>query len=136
MLKTIRKHKHSPLAVFAGGVALAALAMAAPAAAQQRDPAYAAARAAGQVGEKADGYLGYPSAPSAEVRRMTEDLNIKRRALYAQKAAEQRVTVEDYAFTTACLLINQTKPGEKYQGPDGTWQTRGTGPALRDSRCP
>ena len=35
------------------------------AAAQARDPAYAAARAAGEVGEKMDGYLGYVVSPSA-----------------------------------------------------------------------
>ena len=55
----------------AGGISVAAaLALSAPASAQSRDPAYAAARASGAVGEKTDGYLGYPSAPSAEVRKM------------------------------------------------------------------
>mgnify|MGYP000550089864 CR=1 FL=1 len=32
---------------------------------------------------------GFPVAPSAEIRRMAEDINIKRRAVYAQKAQEQ-----------------------------------------------
>ena len=58
----------------AGWAVLAALALAAPASAQQRDPAYAAARASGQVGEKIDGYLGFPSAPSAETRRLAEEI--------------------------------------------------------------
>jgi hypothetical protein len=44
--------------------------------------------------------------------------------------------VEEYAFTSGCLLIAQTRPGEKYQAPDGSWQTRGAGAPLRDSRCP
>jgi len=127
--------KFNPI-LAAGSAALAVLVMAAPASAQQRDPAYAAARAAGQVGEKTDGYLGFPVPPSAEVRRMADDINIKRRALYAQKAAEQHATVEDYAFTSGCRLILQTAPGEKYQGPDGSWQTRGGGAPIRDSRCP
>ncbi len=129
MLKTL-----NPIA--AGAALLGALVLTAPAAAQQRDPAYAAARAAGQVGEKTDGYLGYPVPPSAEIRRMAEDINIKRRAVYARKAAENKVTVEDYAFTSACLLIADTDPGEKYQAPNGTWQTRTEAPPLRDSRCP
>jgi len=117
--------------------ALGVAALSAPAAeAQTRDPAYAAARAAGQVGEKTDGYLGYPVPPSTEIRRMAEDINIKRRALYAQKAQEQHATVEDYAFTSGCLLISQTKPGEKYQAPNGDWETRTSAPPLRDSRCP
>lgn len=128
--------RHSPAALAAGALALGVLTLSAPASAQQRDPAYAAARAAGQVGEKMDGYLGFPTPPIAEVRRMADDINIKRRAIYAEKAAEQHATVEQYAFTTGCLLIARTQPGEKYQAPDGTWQTRTSAPPLRDSRCP
>lgn len=129
--------KRSPLAMAAGTLALAALAMTAPASAQQqRDPAYAAARAAGQVGEKTDGYLGYPVPPSAETRRLAEDINIKRRAIYAEKAAEQHATIDQYAFTTGCLLIAKTAVGEKYQAPDGSWQTRTAAAPQRDSRCP
>jgi hypothetical protein len=120
-------------------IALAALAVAGmiPAAAQaQRDPAYAAARAAGQVGEKVDGYLGYVTPPSPALKAVIDELNIKRKAVYAEKAAAAKATVEEYALTSGCLLISQTRPGEKYQGPDGSWQTRTSSPPLRDSRCP
>lgn len=102
----------------------------------QRDPAYAAARSSGQIGEKTDGYLGVVAGGSPALRSMIEDLNIKRRAVYAGKAQSQHATVEEYAFTSGCLLIAQTQQGEKYQGPDGSWQTRGSGPAKRDPRCP
>lgn len=124
------------------GLALAALAALAvvgmiPAAAfAQRDPAYAAARAAGQVGEKVDGYLGYVVPPPPSLKAVIDELNIKRKAVYAEKAAAAKATVEEYALTSGCLLISQTKPGEKYQGPDGSWQTRTSAPPLRDSRCP
>jgi uncharacterized protein YdbL (DUF1318 family) len=101
-----------------------------------RDPAYAAARAAGQVGEKMDGYLGVVGAGSAQLRAIVDDLNIKRRAVYSQKAQAQHATVEEYAFTSGCLLIAQTAAGEKYQAPDGSWQTRGAGAPQRDPRCP
>lgn len=115
--------------------ALAVLALSGTAWAQ-RDPAYAAARAAGQVGEKTDGYLGYVSAPSPAVRAVVEDINIKRRALYSQKAQAANATVEEYAFTSGCQLILQTTPGEKYEGPSGGWLTRTSAPPQRDSRCP
>lgn len=128
--------KHRPLALAAGSLALAFLMATAPAAAQQRDPAYAAARAAGQVGEKTDGYLGFPAAPSTEVRHMAEDINIKRKAVYAEKAQANNATVEEYAFTAGCLAISRTVPGEKYQAPDGSWQTRTAAAPLRDNRCP
>jgi uncharacterized protein YdbL (DUF1318 family) len=124
------------VALALGSVVVAALAVAGTAYAQQRDPAYSAARAAGQVGEKPDGYLGFPSPPSADVRRIAEDINIKRRALYAEKALAQSATIDSYALTSGCRLIMQTAPGEKYQAPDGTWQTRGAGAPIRDARCP
>lgn len=120
----------------AGWAALAALALVAPASAQQRDPAYAAARASGQVGEKVDGYLGFPSAPSAEVRRLADDINIKRKAVYAERAQANGATIEEYAFSAGCQAIARTVPGEKYQAPDGSWQTRTAAAPLRDPRCP
>lgn len=102
----------------------------------QRDPAYEAARSSGQVGEKMDGYLGIVGAADASLRKLVDDLNIKRRAVYAEKAQAASATLEEYAFTSGCLAIARTAAGEKYQAPDGSWQTRGNGPPLRDQRCP
>jgi len=116
--------------------ALLALAAPLPAGAQVRDPLYAAARASGQVGEQPNGYLGFVTAPSPDLRKAIEDINIKRRAVYADKAGTAGATVEEYALTSGCLLIAHTAPGEKYKAPDGTWQTRGAGAPLRDPRCP
>jgi uncharacterized protein YdbL (DUF1318 family) len=104
--------------------------------AQGRDPAYAAARSSGQIGEKMDGYLGYVVPPTPAVKAMVEDLNIKRKAVYAQQAQSQHATVEEYALTAGCLAISRTAPGEKYQAPDGSWQTRTSAPPQRDARCP
>jgi uncharacterized protein YdbL (DUF1318 family) len=121
----------------ASGIALLAVASgAAVVHAEARDPAYAAARSGGQVGEKMDGYLGIVGGATPMLRALVDDLNIKRRAVYSQKAQAQRVTVEEYAFTSGCLLIGQTTVGEKYQAPGGGWQTRGAGAPERDSRCP
>jgi uncharacterized protein YdbL (DUF1318 family) len=115
--------------------ALVLTGIAAPAFAQ-RDPAYEAARAAGQVGEKMDGYLGIVGGADANLRRLVDDLNIKRRAVYADKAKAANATLEEYAFTAGCVAIARTSPGEKYQAPDGSWQTRGAGAPIRDPRCP
>jgi len=81
------------LAHFLSAVVLATAVVATPVLAQ-RDPAYAAARAAGQVGEKMDGYLGIVGAPTAALKTMVDDLNIKRKAVYAQQAQAQHATVE------------------------------------------
>ena len=118
-----------------GGLLAAGLVLPAPALAQ-RDPAYEAARKAGQVGEKMDGYLGVVGSQSAATQAMVSDLNIKRRANYAERAQAQRATLQEYAFTQGCILISRTEQGEKYQAPDGSWQTRGAGAPQRDPRCP
>jgi len=119
-------------------IALAAMLALLPAvaAAQARDPVYAAARASGQIGEKMDGYLGYVGSPAPTLRAVVEDINIKRKAVYAEKARANNATVEEYALTSGCLAIARTTPGEKYQAPDGSWQTRSNAPPMRDSRCP
>jgi len=118
-----------------GGMLLAALAMPTPAMAQ-RDPAYEAARQSGQVGEKMDGYLGVIGSQPAAIQNMVADLNRQRRENYTQRAQAQSVTLQEYALTQGCILISRTAPGEKYQAPDGSWQTRGSGPPQRDARCP
>jgi len=115
--------------------ALALAAVATPALAQ-RDPAYDAARKAGTVGEKMDGYLAVVGSGDAALRKLIDEINIKRRAVYAEKAQAQRATLEEYAFTAGCLAIARTEAGEKYQAPDGTWQTRTAAAPQRDPRCP
>lgn len=117
------------------GLAAAGLALSVPATAQ-RDPGYQAARDAGQIGEKMDGYLGIVGSGDAALRAMVDDLNIKRRANYASRAQSQNATLEEYAFTQGCILIARTAAGEMYQAPDGSWQKRGSGAAQRDPRCP
>lgn len=103
--------------------------------AEGRSPAYTAARAAGQVGEQTDGYLGVVGGQSADIASMVRDLNNKRRAIYTTASAGKS-TIQEYAFTTGCKLIRDTSPGEKYQGLDGSWKTRGGGAPELDPRCP
>lgn len=116
-------------------IAVAAGLLATPALAQ-RDPAYDAARSAGQVGEKMDGYLGVAGASTPGLQQIVNDINIKRRAVYADRARAANATLEEYALTAGCLAIARTAQGEKYQAPDGSWQTRTSAPPMRDSRCP
>ena len=101
----------------------------------QRDPAYAAARSAGQVGEQPDGYLGVVGSASAELRALVSKINIQRKAAYTQQAAASGATVDQFAFTSGCNLIAQTAPGEKYQAPGGAWRTRDSDAPERDPRC-
>lgn len=100
----------------------------------QRDPAYAAARQSGQVGEQPDGYLGIVGAPTPALRALVNSINIQRKAAYTQGAANG-ATVEQFAFVSGCRLIAATVAGEKYQTPAGAWATRGAGAPQRDPRC-
>ncbi len=104
--------------------------------AQERDPAYAAARAAGLVGEKPNGYLGIVGNPTPELQAIVDDNYNSRRLVYTQRALELRRTLDEYAITAGCLAITRTVPGEKYQAPDGTWHTRTSAPPILDPRCP
>lgn len=115
---------------FAGMLTLAAV----PAKAD-RDPAYAAARSSGQIGEKMDGYLGIVGSSNPQLQRLVNDINIKRRAVYARRAQQNNATLEEYAISAGCQLIMKTVPGEKYQAPNGSWQTRTSAPPMRDQRC-
>ena len=105
------------------------------AASAQRDPAYAAARAEGEVGEQPDGYLGLVGAGTPALHALVGDINIKRKAAYTSQAAASGATVQQFAFTSGCTLIAQTRPGEKYRSPDGGWRTRTAAAPERDSRC-
>ena len=118
--------------LIAGAVVLAGVSAAAYA---QRDPAYAAARAAGQVGEQPDGYIGIVGTATPDLRALVNNINIQRKAAYTQKAGASGATVEQLAFTSGCNLIAQTNAGEKYKTPGGSWATRGGGAPERDSRC-
>lgn len=109
--------------VMASGTALA-----------QRDPAYAAARSAGQVGEQPDGYLGIVGSATPELRALVSKINIQRKAAYTQ-GAQAGSTVEQFAFVSGCNLIARTEAGEMYQAPDGSWKKRGGGAPERDPRC-
>lgn len=103
--------------------------------AEGRSPEYAAARAAGQVGEQQDGYLGVVGSQPASIVAMVRDLNNKRRAVYTEGATASKSTVQEYATATACRLLADTRPGEKYQAPDGSWDTRDAGMPARPAGC-
>jgi uncharacterized protein YdbL (DUF1318 family) len=119
---------------FLSCLSVTALLFTASAALAQRDPAYQAARSAGQVGEQPDGYLGVVGTGTAELRALVSNINIQRKAKYTQSAAAG-ATIEQFAFTSGCNLILQTKPGEKYKTPAGSWATRTAAAPERDPRC-
>ncbi|HLF97152.1 MAG TPA: YdbL family protein [Methylococcaceae bacterium] len=112
----MNKHKHSLRAVLALILCMALAPVAAADLAQ--------AKAAGQVGEQLNGYLGVvqPNAP-AEVRALVESINRERRNAYQAIAKKNGVGVDEVARVTAQKVIGQAGPGHYVQTPSG-WQRR------------
>lgn len=116
-------------------IALLLLTSAAAVSAQERDPAYAAARAAGQIGEQPDGYIGVVGGGTPALKALVAKINIQRKAVYTQRSAAGGSTIQELAFVSGCNLIAKTAAGEKYQSPDGRWLTRTGDAPTRDPRC-
>ena len=106
----------------------AAVAAAAPASAQTA--VLDAARQAGQIGERFDGYMGYAAAPSAALRSQVDTINIRRRALYHDLAARKGVSPQEVGITAGCQLLARVGVGQAYMLSDGAWRRRAAGQAL------
>jgi uncharacterized protein YdbL (DUF1318 family) len=105
-------------------VLLLALLAAVPGAAPAQSPAVYAARAAGLVGERYDGYLGIVGPVSPAVRNQVATINIQRRKLYSDLAARKGVSPQDVGITAGCALLARVAVGEMYTWADGRWRRR------------
>lgn len=111
------------------------LTVAAPAAAQA-NPAVVAARQAGVVGERFDGYLGLAASAPEEVRRQVGAVNIRRRSLYTGLATRRGVNLQAVGIAAGCELLDDVKVGEVYMLEDGVWRKRAAGqPAPVPDYC-
>jgi uncharacterized protein YdbL (DUF1318 family) len=111
-----------------GGVA-AAVSLPIPAAlaqSAQDKAAVDAAKARGEVGEQADGYLGFvrgaPSDPS--VGAAVAAINAGRRQAFAEAAARTGVSPDAAGAAAAQQLIGRTPPGQYYRDAGGAWVRR------------
>ena len=103
------------------------LAITGPAAAQT--PQVDAARAAGQIGERYDGYLGVSGAASGTVRSQVATINIRRRTLSSNLAASRGASPQDVGITAGCQLLARVGVGQAYMLGDGVWRRRAAGQA-------
>jgi len=118
-----------------GLLALSSLAI--PAAVPAQDPAaIIAARRAGLIGERYDGYLGLASDNvSPELRRQVGAIIIRRRALYSYLASQKGATPEEVGITAACSLLMRLSAGEYYLLSQGGWRRLGPGQSAAPSYC-
>jgi len=104
-------------------LAVLALVAFAPAVSAQT-PAVDAARSAGIVGERFDGFMGFAATPSPAVRSEVARLNISRRALYNRFATSRGVSPEEVGITAGCQLLARVAVGQAYMLADGAWHRR------------
>jgi uncharacterized protein YdbL (DUF1318 family) len=81
-----------------------------------------AAKAAGKVGEQADGYLGLVTGSAApDIGAAVAEINAGRAAVYRETAAKTGVTVEAAGQATAAQLLARLPAGQYYRPLNGTW---------------
>ncbi len=85
-----------------------------------------AAKARCIVGEQTDGYLGVIDNAKADeaLRREVRSVNQQRKAVYADLAARNGVTIEQAAQVTAERLLNGAPSGHCIQTPEGGWMKK------------
>ena len=109
-------------------ILVAALLLTTPAAAQT--PAVNAARAAGAVGERYDGYLGVAAPVSQAVRGQVASINLQRRQLYSNLASSRGASPQEVGITAGCQLLARVSVGQSYLLSDGVWRRRAAGQAA------
>lgn len=80
-----------------------------------------AAKAAGTVGEQADGYLGIVSGADAAVAAAVNEINAGRRQVYTQTASKSGVTPDAAGQATGAQLIANTPAGQYIKPLGGAW---------------
>jgi uncharacterized protein YdbL (DUF1318 family) len=80
-----------------------------------------AAKAAGTVGEQADGYLGIVSNADGTVTAAVNEINAGRRQVYSQTASKSGVTPDAAGQATGAQLIAKTPAGQFIKPIGGAW---------------
>jgi uncharacterized protein YdbL (DUF1318 family) len=106
------------LSLMTGGLALAS----SPAFADALDDA----RAAGQIGERPDGYVAVVDAGApANIKELAASINRQRRDAYQKIANEKGVPIEQIGALTAEKIINEKlRPGMFYMDASGAWKQK------------
>ena len=102
--------------------AIALLALSTPAFADAAEKAAVdAAKAAGTVGEQADGYLGIVSSADGTVTAAVNAINAGRREVYTQTATKSGVSPDAAGQATGAQLIGKVPPGQFFKPLGGAW---------------
>src|ERR1044071_5311866 len=81
----------------------------------------AAAKAAGHVGEQADGYLGIVAGADGTVTAAVNAINAGRREVYTQTATKSGVSPDAAGQATGAQLIAKVPAGQFFKPLGGAW---------------
>ena len=83
------------------------------------------AKAAGIVGEQADGYLGLVTGSvPADVRAAVNDINIQRKNAYTRMSRDKGESVDNVAKVFALEIIGRAPSGQMVRDANGNWQRK------------
>ena len=83
-----------------------------------------AARAAGMIGEKADGYVVARGTVTPAVQNLINSVNSERSRIYAQRAREQKVPAAAVGQTYAGQIAAKAPKGTWIQSQSGAWSRK------------
>lgn len=83
-----------------------------------------AAKAAGKVGEQADGYLGIVAGADGTITAAVNDINAGRREVYTQTASKSGVSPDAAGQATGAQLIAKVPAGQYFKPLGGAWTKR------------
>jgi uncharacterized protein YdbL (DUF1318 family) len=78
-------------------------------------------KAAGQIGEQLNGYLGVVGSAPGDVQSLVQDINQKRKAAYQNIAGKNGTSLQAVEQLAGKKAINKTPPGEFIRSPSGQW---------------
>jgi len=82
-------------------------------------------KADGLIGEQANGYIGLvqQNVP-ADIRKLVDEANAKRREGYQEIAAKQGVSLESVELVGGNTAIEKTLPGNYVRDASGVWRKK------------
>lgn len=80
-----------------------------------------AAKAAGKVGEQADGYLGIVGGADGTITAAVDSINAGRRGVYTQTASKSGVSPDAAGQATGAQLIAKVPGGQYFKPMGGGW---------------
>lgn len=83
------------------------------------------AKAAGEIGEKRDGYVGLTGRnPTAELKTLVGEVNTKRKEQYKKVAKKTGARLREVTALAGERLIEEAAAGSYVEGPDGEWMKK------------